>query len=115
VTLLRASEMWSEMAKAKLRFFADYAAPFPLWADDGRDPDELAEQLPLSGELVARLRDWSAAFNEHPHDEGERLLDLEWARDFEARGQALFVEVRRELGKGYAVRYLTTFTFDRRW
>lgn len=85
----------------------------PLWADDGRDPLELPECLPLSSGLVARLQAWSSEFNEHPHGEGERLLDLEWARDFEASGQALFVEVRRELGKGYAVRYLPRFTFDR--
>lgn len=113
MTLLPASEMWGEMEETTLRFFADYFAPFPLWADDGRDPLELLECLPLSSGLVARLQAWSSEFNEHPHGEGERLLDLEWARDFEASGQALFVEVRRELGKGYAVRYLPRFTFDR--
>jgi hypothetical protein len=90
-----------------LRVFPDYFASFPIWSDDGRDPVDLAEQLPLSADLVQRLHDWADDFNRRPHREETQVDDdrRDWEISFDARGMILAEEVRRELEGSYLVEY----------
>jgi hypothetical protein len=70
------------VAGTVIRFMWDYGCDVPLWDEDGpllEDPDWLAAELGLSGELVRDLVAWAAHYEdaaggrEHPH-EAERLF-----------------------------------------
>lgn len=87
-----------------LRVCPDYTAD-PVWADDGM---VVLESLPLTDDLVDRMRAWAR--------EWERLLGLAEGRfavvDETAyaawleRGRGLAARLQRELGEAYDVEYV---------
>lgn len=85
---------------ARIRFMAEFGCAFPLWDDDGELEGDRETELPISPDLVSRLREWSEEWLRL--DAGDASIDSEvW----DERGFHLSEELQRELGDGYQVEY----------
>jgi len=88
-----------------IRVMTDYGVDVPLWDDDGHlgnDPAEIADELAVSSQLLAELRDWQREWEDmHPTRwlRG-RLFDFGHRR----RGQALVARLNEVAGPGLSYR-----------
>lgn len=93
-----------------LKLMADYQC-FPLWKDGGEIGNVNPDDLSLSAELKAALRDWAGAYDktlnkEYPPDSGFVSPAEEAA--FEAEGRRLWKELQAQLGHEYKVVYYSS-------
>lgn len=80
----------------RVRFYLDGTNPWPFWEDAGESFTPTPQDLGLSPDLEADLRQWYGSWNAHVGYNGD-AVDAAWLRSWLAVGDELVCRVQEEV------------------